>query len=194
MGWTVPYTTTSRDELVRHIFDEHNEPGRFEIIDHSLRGNVLYLLYFKPEQNYRFITVYLLSGPSPCSRREGDRGWGYKDMDESMHPYYYDCPERLLKQSDVQSEFAVAWREACRQHRLKIKRQKTLASEMPAGTVIQMAAGWDANGQRTTPVTFVRAHTATFFIGKDGDGKLWRYRWSNVVGDPTESALKYSAA
>lgn len=194
MGWTVPYTTTSRDELVRHILDEHNEPGRFEIIDHSLRGNVLYVVFRKPEQGYRFIAIYLLSGPSPRSRREGDRCWGYKDMDESMRPYYYDCPERLLKQSDLQCEDAVAWREACRQHRMKKRRVKALAAEIEYGTVIQMAAGWDASGQRTKSVTFVRGHTATFFIGKDETGKLWRYRWSNVVGDPSSSALKHSAA
>ena len=25
-----------------------------------------------------------------------DDGWGYKDMEESMHPYYYSCPLKYL--------------------------------------------------------------------------------------------------
>lgn len=25
-----------------------------------------------------------------------DSGWGYKDLDESMHPYYYSCPLKYL--------------------------------------------------------------------------------------------------
>jgi hypothetical protein len=38
---------------------------------------------------------------------------GYKDMDESMGPYYYDCPESFIKISPVDPEDknSIAWRE-----------------------------------------------------------------------------------
>ncbi len=29
-------------------------------------------------------------------RHQRDYGWGYKDMDESMGPYYYSCPLKYL--------------------------------------------------------------------------------------------------
>lgn len=29
-------------------------------------------------------------------RYQKDYGWGYKDMDEAMHPYYYSCPLKYL--------------------------------------------------------------------------------------------------
>jgi hypothetical protein len=34
--------------------------------------------------------------------------WGYKSLDESVHPYYYSCPLRYLDMAPVQSP---AWRE-----------------------------------------------------------------------------------
>ncbi len=43
-------------------------------------------------------------------------GWGYKDMDESMHPYYYDCPLRLLKGSGMHNEQSQVWREKVRNY------------------------------------------------------------------------------
>jgi hypothetical protein len=38
----------------------------------------------------RWITCDLL-------RYRKDFGWGYKDMEESMHPYYYSCPLSYLE-------------------------------------------------------------------------------------------------
>jgi hypothetical protein len=29
-------------------------------------------------------------------RHQKDYGWGYKDMEESMGPYYYSCPQKYL--------------------------------------------------------------------------------------------------
>lgn len=181
MGWTFPYSTTSRDQVVDYLLREYGDPGLCEIIDHSRRGNVLYAVFHHHPKDYRFIVVFLLQGPSPRARRQGDRTWGYKDMDESMGPCYYGCPERLLRQSDVHDEQAVAWREACRQQRVTNARLRHLSRQLQAGQILQVAAGWDANGQRMKPVEFVRSYSPTFFIGKDEAGKLWRYRWSSVV-------------
>lgn len=51
-----------------------------------------------------------------------DDGWGYKDMEESMGPYYYSCP---LKYLDMVPEANKNWREGVRQHheRRRKKRQ-----------------------------------------------------------------------
>jgi hypothetical protein len=49
-----------------------------------------------------------------------DDGWGYKDMEESMHPYVYNCPEKYLKMVPVAHE---GWREGVKAHHEK-RREK----------------------------------------------------------------------
>ena len=42
--------------------------------------------------------------------------FGYKDMDESMEPYEYDCPESILKLlTPTDHAGAVVWRAKCRE-------------------------------------------------------------------------------
>jgi hypothetical protein len=40
-------------------------------------------------------------------------GWGYKDMTESMHPYYYSCPLEYLAMAPAACP---AWREKVYEH------------------------------------------------------------------------------
>lgn len=56
-----------------------------------------------------------------------DDGWGYKDMEEAMHPYYYSCP---LKYLDLVPEVAnEGWREGVRQYHER-RREKRRAKQM----------------------------------------------------------------
>lgn len=52
-----------------------------------------------------------------------DEGWGYKDMDESMHPYYYSCPLSYLDMVPVVG--SEEWRQGVREYhqRQRAKRQ-----------------------------------------------------------------------
>lgn len=46
---------------------------------------------------------------------KGGLNFGYKDMDEILHPYYYNCPDRILDQLDKTTNFnALRWRHECR--------------------------------------------------------------------------------
>lgn len=70
--------------------------------------------------NQRWITCDLL-------RYETGFGWGYKDMEESMHPYYYSCPFGYLKMVPIETFGGNAtWREGVLSYhaRLKDRRQK----------------------------------------------------------------------
>ena len=54
-----------------------------------------------------------------------ERGGGcyaYKSMDETMHPYYYDCPLDLLKQASEPplSERSGIWRNLVRAHHAEV--------------------------------------------------------------------------
>ena len=58
----------------------------------------------------RWITCDLL-------RHQKDYGWGYKDMDESMHPYYYSCPLGYLEMVPIDQYGGNAeWRECVRRY------------------------------------------------------------------------------
>jgi hypothetical protein len=81
MGWThIPGAT--RDDIVRQLLAD--SPS----LDHELCGDVLWAV-IDDEIHGRYIVCYLLGDA-------GEHGWGYKDIDECMHPYYYDGPLRLL--------------------------------------------------------------------------------------------------
>ena len=50
---------------------------------------------------------------------------GYKDMEESEGPYYYNCPERILKLlTPTTNEYALRWRQKCWE---RIERRKSMS-------------------------------------------------------------------
>lgn len=68
----------------------------------------------------RWITCDLL-------RYQKDYGWGYKDMDESMHPFYYSCPLSYLEMVPIDQYGGHAeWREGVRSyHAQQAERRKS---------------------------------------------------------------------
>ena len=110
MGWT--FVRLTRDQLIRELTaTEETERSRNEVIDHTLVGNVLWtvvrvtakqagVLGLAPGESATLIGCHLLESSG------GD--WGYKSLDESVHPYYYSCPLRYLDMAPVQSP---EWRE-----------------------------------------------------------------------------------
>lgn len=55
-----------------------------------------------------------------------DDGWGYKDMDESMHPFYYSCPKKYLELVPIETFGGNAeWREQVQQyHQRQLEKQR----------------------------------------------------------------------
>lgn len=112
MGWTSSYNWDNKKALISYLMSAQYW-GKNTVLDHSVYGSELYLLIQK-ENGSKFIAVYLVRNmAAPFESVE----YGYKDMDESMHPNYYNCPERLLKQSDCNAKLSIEWREQCRQKR-----------------------------------------------------------------------------
>ena len=74
---------------------------------------VVCLLHYKPNEYYNI---------------------GYKDMEESEGPYYYNCPERILKLlTPTTNEYALRWRQKCWE---RIERRKSM-SRLTQGDVIE---------------------------------------------------------
>ena len=114
MGWF--FSPQSRPELIAELIQpQETERASVKVIAHALRGNVLWSVAeitakvegvhpkLDPGESLRFIRCDLLE-------RSGGE-WGYKPMDEAMHPYYYSCPMSYL---DMVPEQSREWREGVR--------------------------------------------------------------------------------
>lgn len=113
MGWL--FTSKSRDQLLRSLIaDQETERMKAEVLDHQLAGEVLWslvrvtakedgVLDLRTGESIAYIRCDLLQGSMD--------GWGYKSMDETVHPYYFSCPLRFLDAAPVQS---AEWRKSVR--------------------------------------------------------------------------------
>jgi len=109
MGWLFTLGASRKDIINDVIAPWETKAASSKTIKHCTRGNVLWMVqetYVKAtEQFERFIMCILL-------RRSGG-DWGYKDMDESMHPHYYTCPLSYLEDTKV---LCKDWRENVRKY------------------------------------------------------------------------------
>ena len=95
MGWTFTYDSTKSDIIKELTANEENADRVWTTLAKTVRGNVLWAVREKRDkktgQASRFILCCLLgTGGRP-------HDWGYKDMCESMGPFYYNCPLSYLK-------------------------------------------------------------------------------------------------
>lgn len=58
-------------------------------------------------------------------RHQRGYGWGYKDMEESMHPYFYSCPLKYLALVPIEQYGGhVEWREHVRSYHARITEKR----------------------------------------------------------------------
>ena len=121
MGWYFLNNYRWKDVIQEITAGWENEKGKASCITHCTRGNVLWSVWevFIKEENRRskYIGCDLL--------HKNSYGWGYKPMDESMHPYYYSCPKRYLEM--VPKVECQEWRDEVHKwhERQREKQQKT---------------------------------------------------------------------
>lgn len=112
MGWTSRQQIQSDKEEILSEINCDNEHGKWEVIDYSQKGNVAYMavdfLNKETGQKKVFACVALI--------RHFNGEISTKLMDESMGPYSYDCPKRILnKLTEPSNECAANWRQSCTQ-------------------------------------------------------------------------------
>lgn len=111
MGWL--YSSRSRSELIHHLIQPEDNPHvSTRVIAHTLRGNVLWSvveLTAKVEGVHRDLAAGESLRYIRCDLLQRSGGqWGYKDLRESVHPFYYTCPLSYLDMVPVASP---EWRE-----------------------------------------------------------------------------------
>ena len=93
----------SRQDVVNDLVKQYSGE-RFSIIDRKATnfGRHLWML-IQPKEGPSFVCLFKLSSYQ--------NDWGYKAIDESMGPCYWDCPVSLIQQADPPTtEYATKWR------------------------------------------------------------------------------------
>lgn len=115
------FTWVSRDE-------RWNVRCGCRVLKSAMVGSV----YYAAVERYNNYTGFRDVGAAVCltcgrTRWDGT-AWGYKDMDETMGPYYYDCPVSILNLlSPTDNQTANEWREECRRHAAKARERRRAA-------------------------------------------------------------------
>lgn len=127
MGWLFTCGSTRRDLIAERteVWERTNADGlviNSTCLAHCYRGGVFSgVLWSVWERTFtrngaeaspkqRWIMCDLL-------RHQRDYGWGYKDMEESMHPFYYSCPKKYLDMVPLEQFGGNAeWREQVIEH------------------------------------------------------------------------------
>ena len=69
--------------------------------------------------------------------------FAYKDMDETMGPYKYDCPNGILDLlTPTENEYALNWRQKCYE-RITEKKNPNVLKNLPVGTKIKVTMPFD---------------------------------------------------
>ena len=136
MGWLYPYECTTKGSLVDLI--RNNWKGSGEVNATKCVSKGMWILVTPKNSDTPIIGFYLM---------EKRGSWGYKDMDESMHPYYYDCPLAWLDKSPVANQ---AWRDGVIAHH---KKKLELASkQILVNTTYKVGGSWRFGGMPCTSV------------------------------------------
>lgn len=149
MGWTSYRAThykngkVDRKAEMDEIFTQKEHDGsdynggtrrypKMEVLKSSMVGST----YYAAVRTTNSQTGYDCTWAAVCltsTKWDDGMNFGYKDMDETMYPYAYDCPKGILDLlSPTDNENALAWRKKCEENRKK----PTLGS-LPVGTKIR---------------------------------------------------------
>lgn len=158
MGWS--YSVNSdRREIIREITAGwKSEKGSSECISKTLKGNTMWSLWRSTDPSGKVLDTYILCHLLGNGGKKGD-GWGYKDMCESMGPYYYSCPLAYLKAAPVVNQ---KWRDGVMAYHAK--RQK--ANGIAIGDAVKLVPGC-----KNVDLTVYTVKPLRF---KDGFGRVWK--------------------
>ena len=104
MGTYYPSHISGRRDLIEYL----SQTANYKMKARYCSGNVLWVWHtprYKATEGRDWIGCYLMS----CHKGE----WGYKPMDESVHPFYYSCPKKWL---DSVPATCQEWREGVKAH------------------------------------------------------------------------------
>lgn len=118
MGWltniTMPHGSTMKIECDKRLTWEDSN-GKRRVLRSALVAMREYYAAVEHVAPDGTRTVWAAMFVVALSRTRYEVSWGYKDMDESCGPYYFNCPAAILDLlTDPCNEAAANWRKECR--------------------------------------------------------------------------------
>lgn len=128
MGWTFPYTTNTRKDLLAHLRRPERYGPNQTLLKSTAIGNNHWYLCKNNASGTIWIGLDKMQGGTPC-----EPGWGYKDMDETMGPVEVNCPLSFLDKASAPTGYGIEWREKVREFHAK----KNARPEPKPGMVVK---------------------------------------------------------
>ena len=129
--WTYAYGEKNKQKLMTEELEKY---GDIKVLKSSMKGSEYYAACVsarKPEEVWAIVCLVKLD-------KNGD--WGYKDMDETMGPCYYNCPKAIIDLlTETTNEWALEWRRKCLETKGETVQQKL--NKLPIGTIIKINGG-----------------------------------------------------
>lgn len=188
MGWTyydapVQYRNGKRyiDRKAEcdKLFNWHEEHKEVKVLKSAMVGSTYYAaVQTSVDDTPVDICAVIVLTKTDC---KSDWNFGYKNMDETMLPYYYSCPNSILKLlTPTTNEYALNWRESCKKYNFD-KARKDCLRNLPVGTKIRFNLEYNmANGaQKGDEVTLTKVDRGNGKIYWYGQGYRWKPKYIN---------------
>lgn len=145
MGWLISYNKLRHGETVDDRMrkemswstSDEKSGSKHEIVASATVGSTWYAAVknTSPDSaSYTFTLICL------TSKGKSGKGFGYKDMDETVGPCEINCPKRILDLlTPTDNEYANKWRDACHEKRATSAKQRAEGSKIVPGMAIKTA-------------------------------------------------------
>jgi hypothetical protein len=183
MGWT--YTHKDEGESVKEFFSREfgyaNDKREVSLLDCAvIRLREAYMAFKDVNlvngTRQVFAVVCLLD-----YRPKDHWNFGYKDMDESMGPCYYNCPEKILRVlSPTTNEYAIKWRKKCWK---RLSRRKEIA-KLKVGDILEFEKPIAFGGGWKLQRLQVENKKRGLFKNPDGGWMSFRLKKSFLENNP----------
>lgn len=149
MGWTSLHLNTdyrgkiNKKAFLDNEFTAQTKAMKWEVLKSSMVGSDYYSAVKKTDYETGESIVF---GLVVITRVENEcyENFSYKEMDETMHPYNYDCPITILRLlTDTDNQEAKDWRENCYRVYEAKKQQRKLMKSFNNGDKIRTKLWFD---------------------------------------------------
>jgi hypothetical protein len=123
-------------------FNWEDESRKVEVLKSSMVGSTYYAAVksLNKTNGYECVTAAVCL---TSTNAKDYFNFAYKDMDESMGPYNYDCPKGILDMlTPTENEYALEWRKKCYEQLAK-KKDPNALNKLPVGTEIKVVMPFD---------------------------------------------------
>lgn len=135
MGWT---SFRLEKDNVSNWFKNEFNVEKFECVKHAIVGNTIYGAIKNKQTGDVFAVIFLIR----WDNSDYSFNFSYKDMDETMNPFYYDCPMSILKLlTPTENEYALLWRSEVEKFNNKKKLSKQENSYIKLTNPIRFSNG-----------------------------------------------------